>query len=166
MAVREQERGRSERRSVMGRITFGAFGVGPLHFWFVDTGFGDRAFGVVDIMCPTKFCGRKHPNSIPMRNAGRRRPQNIHSEFSQSSNDLSSRQTARLASTSEQFDVIGGSQICMATCFIRKLISAYRLVVSTLVCPSHARMTLTSTPDSSRLTAVACRNTCGEICRS
>src|SRR5580658_3354196 len=35
-------------------------------------------------------------------------------------------------------------------------------VVSRLSCPSQSRITVTSTPAATRLTAVACRNLCGE----
>jgi len=45
----------------------------------------------------------------------------------------------------------------MAASFMRTVISAYRFVVSKLTCPSHPRITLTSTPASRRCTAVLCR---------
>src|SRR6185437_10249085 len=69
-------------------------------------------------------------------------------ELSQVSKDLSSFQTARPRPTSEVS--APSSQLRNASALARSISSAYRLVVSKLACPSHPRMTLTSTPDSSK----------------
>jgi hypothetical protein len=71
----------------------------------------------------------------------------LYRELSQVSKDLSSFQTARPRGTSEVLEP--SSQLRIASVFARSMSSAYRLVVSRLTCPSHPRMTLTSTPDSS-----------------
>jgi len=69
-------------------------------------------------------------------------------ELSQVSKDLSSFQTARPRCASEKAGP--SSQLRRASVLARSISSAYRLVVSKLTCPSHPRMTLTSTPDSSK----------------
>jgi len=117
------------------------------------------------IMCPPRLCGV----GAGALGLARRRPENwphmrgecAHSDASHARSASSSRQTGLGPGAS--FSVGGGSQRRSAASFARTVISAYRLVVSRRTWPSQPRITLTSTPASSRLTAHECRNTCGLI---
>ncbi len=71
-----------------------------------------------------------------------------YSEFSQVRRVSSSFQTERARGTAEVLQ--SSPQARSASLFARNVNSAYRLVVSRLTCPSHPRITLTSTPDSSK----------------
>ena len=117
------------------------------------------------VMCPPRLCGvgvgvldlaRGRPESRPHLRGGC-----AHREASHARSASSSRQTGLGPGAS--FWVSGGSQRRSAASFARTVISAYRLVVSRRTWPSQPRITLTSTPASSRLTAHECRNTCGLI---
>jgi hypothetical protein len=120
---------------------------------------------IIKLLCPAALCGQ-HEN--PAANAGqtfRGWPHNFHRVLSHFSSSASSRQTERAGRVDGEFP-IGGWQASNAFCFMRRLISAYRLVVSKPTCPSQARITLTSTPDSSKWVAAVCLKTWGEMFRS
>src|ERR1019366_330458 len=89
---------------------------------------------------------------------GRFWPHNDQSDDSQLSSDSSDRQAGRGRDPAE---VSGGSVVRSACIFALVLISAYGLVVVRSAWPSQPRMTLISTPASSRWTAAVWRKICG-----
>src|SRR5215469_1017291 len=98
---------------------------------------------IISVMCPPALCGRREKKfadspAISVLGSHKR-----HSDWSQFNKVASVCQGGFRGILSSA--VVGREHFSKAACLVRRVISAYRLVVSKLAWPSQARMTFTST---------------------